>query len=67
MIRQIFTPLQSEEIAGRLGGAMVVIKGKKMLSAAWFSIEEICNGEWSIGGTRVNQEHALVAGSEQHA
>ena len=64
MINQMFTPVQSEEIAGRLGGAMVVIKGRKMLSAAWFSIEEICNGEWSIGGDRATPEHSMVAGGK---
>ena len=50
MIHPIVTPVQNEEIAARAGSAMVVINDKKMLSASWLSMEEICNGEWSIGG-----------------
>ena len=59
MSHRIFTSIQSGQIAGQLRGATVVINGRKMLSAAWFSMEELCNGEWSIAGGPTRQEPAL--------
>jgi hypothetical protein len=64
MSQRIFTSIQSGEIAGKLRGATVVIDGRKMLSAAWFSMEELCNGEWSIAGQRVNQGPATAGWRE---
>ncbi len=49
LIEEIFTAVQKKEIIGKVADAFVVIKGKKMRSAAWVSMEEICNGEWRIG------------------
>jgi len=49
MMQEMFTPVQAKEIISQLADAFVVIKGKKMRSAAWVSMEEICNGEWRIG------------------
>jgi 4-oxalocrotonate tautomerase len=49
LLGQIFTPIQKKEIIGQLTDAFIVINGKKMRSAAWVSMEEICNGEWRIG------------------
>ena len=47
------------------------VKGENMCSAARFSMEEICNGEWRIGGRGQDHgpgPHALAAGekSTQH-
>ncbi len=49
LIEEIFTPVQKQEIISKLFDAFVVINGKKMRSAAWVSMEEICSGEWRIG------------------
>ena len=49
LLREMFTAVQKKEIADKLADAFVVINGKKMRSAAWVSMEEICNGEWRIG------------------
>ena len=49
LMEEIFTAVQKKEIANKLADAFVVINGKKMRSAAWVSMEEICSGEWRIG------------------
>ena len=49
LMEEIFTPVQKKEIISKLFDAFVVIDGKKMRSAAWVSMEEICSGEWRIG------------------
>ena len=49
LMKEIFTAVQKKEIADKLAEAFVVINGKKMRSASWMSMEEICNGEWRIG------------------
>ena len=49
LIDEIFTPAQKEEIMDKLTDAMVSIEQENKCSAAWFSMEEICNGEWRIG------------------
>ena len=49
LMKAIFTPVQKKEIISQVADAFVVIKGKKMRSAAWVSMEEICSGEWRIG------------------
>jgi 4-oxalocrotonate tautomerase len=48
-MEEIFTPVQKQEIVNKLADAFVLINGKRMRSAAWMSMEEICNGEWRIG------------------
>jgi hypothetical protein len=60
MSHRIFTSIQSGEIAGKLRGATVVIDGRKMLSAAWFSMEELCSGEWSFGGEKAHHRPVAV-------
>jgi phenylpyruvate tautomerase PptA (4-oxalocrotonate tautomerase family) len=49
LMEEIFTAIQKKELVDKLANAFVVINGKKMRSAAWMSMEEICNGEWRIG------------------
>ena len=49
LMEEIFNTMQKKEIFSKLADAFIVINGKKMRSAAWVSMEEICNGEWRIG------------------
>lgn len=48
LMDEIFTPVQKKELMSKLTDATISI-GDNVRSAAWFSIEEICNGEWRIG------------------
>ena len=49
LMNEIFTPVQKKELMNKLTEATISIKRESVRSAAWFSIEEICNGEWRIG------------------
>ncbi len=49
LIDDLFTPVQKQELVNKLTDAVILIKGERMRSAAWVSMEEICNGEWRIG------------------
>jgi len=49
LIDELFTPVQKKEPFNQLSDAVILIKGEHMRSAAWVSMEEICNGEWRIG------------------
>jgi 4-oxalocrotonate tautomerase len=49
LIDELFTPVQKKELFNQLSDAVILIKGEYMHSAAWVSMEEICNGEWRIG------------------
>jgi 4-oxalocrotonate tautomerase len=49
LIDELFTPVQKKELFNQLSDAVILIKGEYMRSAAWVSMEEICNGEWRIG------------------
>ena len=47
---------QKKEIVGQLTGAVVSIEEKDISSVTWVTIEEVCSGEWSIGGQDVTTD-----------
>ena len=49
-MNQLFTPGQAKEIIRRIADVLVPIEGNNKRSAAWFTIEELCNGEWRFAG-----------------
>jgi 4-oxalocrotonate tautomerase len=52
-IKDTFTPTQKTEIISKLTDAMVSIRGENLRPVTWVTIEEICSGEWGIGGQPV--------------
>jgi 4-oxalocrotonate tautomerase len=52
-IQGTFTAPQKEEIIAKLTDAMVSIEGENLRPVTWVTIEEICSGEWGIGGKPV--------------
>jgi phenylpyruvate tautomerase PptA (4-oxalocrotonate tautomerase family) len=63
MIGQTFASDQKKEIISKLSHATVAMKPEKLLPVTWISIEEICSGEWDIGGTAMTSDavHDLAA------
>jgi 4-oxalocrotonate tautomerase len=55
---EVFTPNQKKEIVRKLTNATLSIEEEIVGPFSWITIEEICNGEWSIGG------HAMTTGAE---
>jgi 4-oxalocrotonate tautomerase len=56
---EVFTPTQKKEIVSKLTNATLSIEEETVSPFHWITIEEICNGEWSIGG------HAMTTGAER--
>ena len=63
MSRQTFASDQKNEIISKPSQATVAMKPEKLLPVTWISIEEICSGEWDIGGTAMRGDavHDLAA------
>jgi 4-oxalocrotonate tautomerase len=55
-LMEAFMPTQKKEIVGQLTGAVVSIEEKDISSVTWVTIEEVCSGEWSIGGQDVTTD-----------
>ena len=50
LLEEVFTPTQNKEFVSKRTNAVVPIEGENMRPVTWVSIEEVCSGEWSIGG-----------------
>ena len=64
LIEEVFTPAQKREIITKLTDAMVSIEGENMRSVTLVVIEEVCSGDWGIGGKAMTTAdvRALAAG-----
>ena len=48
---EVLPPTEKSQIVSKLMGAMVPIERGKIRPVTWLTIEEICSGEWRIGGS----------------
>jgi 4-oxalocrotonate tautomerase len=65
-IKETFTGDQKKEIISKLTDAMVSVEGENMRPVTWVAIEEVCNGDWAIGGKPVTIDamRAMAAGNK---
>jgi 4-oxalocrotonate tautomerase len=65
-IKETFSPTQKKEIITKLTDAMVSIQGENLRPVTWVTIEEICSGDWGIGGAPVTIEavRAMATGKK---
>ena len=56
LMKEVFTPTQKKESVSKLTNAVVPIEGENMRPVTWVGIEEVCSGEWSIGGQAMTTE-----------
>jgi 4-oxalocrotonate tautomerase len=66
VIRDAFTPEQKHAIIEKVTEAMVAVEGEAMRPVTWVKINEIAQGDWAIGGQRLNAAavHAMSAGQQ---
>lgn len=66
VISDVFTPEQKQSIIEKVTDAMVAVEGEAMRPVTWVKINEIAQGDWAIGGQRLNAAavHAMSAGRE---
>jgi 4-oxalocrotonate tautomerase len=66
VIKDVFTPQQKQSLIEKVTDAMVAVEGEAMRPVTWVKINEIEQGDWAIGGQRLNAAavHAMSAGRE---
>jgi 4-oxalocrotonate tautomerase len=66
VIKEAFTPDQKKSIIEKVTEAMVAVEGEAMRPVTWVKINEIEQGDWAIGGQRLNAAavHAMSAGRQ---
>lgn len=66
VIKDVFTSDQKKSIIEKVTDAMVAVEGEAMRPVTWVKINEIAQGDWAIGGQRLNAAavHAMSAGRE---
>ena len=59
-------PEQKQSLIEKVTDAMVAVEGEAMRPVTWVKINEIEQGDWAIGGQRLNAAavHAMSAGRE---
>lgn len=64
VIKNVFTSEQKQEIIARVTEAMIAVEGENMRPVTWVRISEFEQGDWAIGGKRLQATdvHALAAG-----
>jgi 4-oxalocrotonate tautomerase len=64
VIKNVFTPAQKGELIERVTDAMISVEGEAMRGVTWVRINEIDEGNWAIGGTRLSAAdvHRMTAG-----
>lgn len=54
VIKGVFTPKQKHDMIDKVTEAMVSIEGEALRSVTWVRIREIEQGDWAIGGKRLD-------------
>lgn len=64
VIKDVFTTDQKKAIIDKVTDAMLAVEGEAMRPVTWVKINEIAQGDWAIGGQRLNAAavHAMSAG-----
>jgi 4-oxalocrotonate tautomerase len=65
-IEKVFTPAQKKEIITKLTDALVAIEGENLRPYTLVTIEDVCSGDWAVGGKpfTTSEVHALQAGQK---
>lgn len=64
VIKDVFTTDQKKAMIDKVTDAMLAVEGEAMRPVTWVKINEIAQGDWAIGGQRLNAAavHAMSAG-----
>jgi 4-oxalocrotonate tautomerase len=58
VIENVFTPAQKKEIIEKVSEAMISIEGEALRPYALVKIDEVKDGNWSVGGKIVSASDA---------
>ena len=54
VIKDVFSPAKKQELIAKVTDAMVEVEGEELRGVTWVRIVEIEQGDWAIGGQRLN-------------
>jgi 4-oxalocrotonate tautomerase len=67
VIKDVFTPDQKGAMIEKVTDAMVAVEGEAMRPVTWVKINEIAQGDWGIGGKRLNAAGVHTMGATKAA
>jgi 4-oxalocrotonate tautomerase len=54
VIKDVFSAAKKQELIEKVTEAMVEVEGEEMRGVTWVRIMEVEQGDWAIGGHRLN-------------
>ena len=54
VIKDVYSPAKKQELIEKVTDAMVEVEGEELRGVTWVRIVEIEQGDWAIGGQRLN-------------
>ncbi|WP_294124148.1 tautomerase family protein [Sphingomonas sp.] len=67
IIKDVFSPAKKQELIERVTEAMVAVEGEEMRGVTWVRLVEIEQGDWAIGGQRLNAAAVHAMGGKLKA
>jgi 4-oxalocrotonate tautomerase len=64
VIKDVFSPAQKQDLIEKVTEAVVAVAGERLRPVTWVRISEFEQGDWAIGGKRLQaaEVHAMAAG-----
>ena len=64
IIKDVFSSEQKKDLIEKVTEAMIAVEGEALRPVTWVKLNEIEQGDWAIGGQRLNAAavHAMKAG-----
>ena len=64
IIKDVFSREQKNELIHKVTEAMISVDGEELRPVTWVQLNEIEQGDWAVGGQRLNAAavHAMQAG-----
>jgi 4-oxalocrotonate tautomerase len=54
VIKDVFSPEKKKELIDKVTEAMIEVEGEEMRPVTWVRIMEVEQGDWAVGGQRLN-------------
>ncbi len=65
LIKDVFSARQKQDLIDKVTEAMITVEGESMRPVTWVRIQEFEQGDWAIGGKRLQAAdvHAMASGA----
>jgi 4-oxalocrotonate tautomerase len=62
VIKDVFTPAEKQDLIEKVTEAMIEVEGEALRPVTWVRIMEVEQGDWAVGGQRLNAAavHAMA-------